>query len=367
MTTREKSGRGTFAVAAVLLLDTTAYAVVLPTLSLSYGSGFAVGALFGLYSLCQLLAAPVLGRLSDRHGRRPVLAGAQIGTIASLLLLGVPGYLFSVLSRAMDGVTAGNAPVASAAALDANPRERWPRVIGLLGSASGAGVLVGVGLASLTDGGLRSTALLGASIAGASLVVTLVCVPAGVPVSPTEVPRLSLALLRRCRVALLAGTAQAASIMGLPALLVALEVPSRTAIRYGFYALLFTAAVQTFLVPFLLRLRRGALAGLVVALAVSGVLLLGGMPILGSVLLLSAAVTVVAQARVVGTLALAEHGAGLASGMMTTASTAGQLAGPLILFAALQLSAFLALVVVVVLFLLASAATLEGTGPALAS
>lgn len=364
---RDGSVRGVEAVFVVLLLDTTAYAVVLPALSLSYGSGVAVGVLFGLYSLCQLLAAPVLGRLSDQHGRKAVLAAAQVGTVGSLLLLLIRGYFFSLVSRGVDGVTAGNAPVAYAAALDANPREAWPRVVGLLGSASGAGVLLGVGLASLTDGSLRTTACLGAMIGGVSLVVTLCFVPRGASLAPTDVPSLSMELLRRCRVAFLAGNAQAASVMGLPAILVALDVPARVAIRYGFYALVMTAAAQTFLVPMLLRLSRLALAMFVVGCAGVGVLLLATVPVLGSVLVLTAAVTAVAQARVLGTSALADHGAGLASGMMSTASTAGQLGGPLLLFGALQVDVVIALGVILTLFILAAHATLERSASEIAT
>jgi hypothetical protein len=268
-----------------------------------------------------------------------------------------------VLSRGLDGVTAGNSPVAYAAALDANPKERWQSVIGLLGSATGAGVLTGVGIASLTDGTLRTTATVGAVLACASLVATLILVPAGRPAAPASTQRLSLELVRRCKVAFLAGAAQAASVMGLPALLVALGVAERTAIRYGFLALLVTAAAQTLAVPMLLRLRPVLLAAVMVLLAVAGVGLLSTLPVIGASLLLTGAVSLVARARVLSTEGLAHLGAGTASGMTTTATTAGQMLGPLLLFAALQVHVWPAMAVALVLMVVACAQTLRPGAP----
>lgn len=119
------------------------------------------------FYIAQVLAAPVLGNLSDRFGRRPILLLSQAGTIASYLLivlavpfgalldhLGLPvgiagGLLIIYLARLLDGATGGNVSVAQAYASDVSTPEERTRVLGLIGGAGGVGHVFGPALAGL--------------------------------------------------------------------------------------------------------------------------------------------------------------------------------------------------------------------------
>ena len=105
-----------------------------------------VGLLVSVYALCQLVAGPVLGQLSDRVGRKPVLTVSQIGTFAGFLVLAwAPSLFFVFLARIIDGLTAGNLSIAQAYIADVTaPKERG-RAFALIGIAFGIGFLVGPG------------------------------------------------------------------------------------------------------------------------------------------------------------------------------------------------------------------------------
>lgn len=353
--------RVTAAVCVVLFLDSMAYAVVLPALSMSYGSGLTVGALFALYSLCQLFSAPLLGRLSDRWGRRPVLLLSQSATVVSLAALILPYYRMAVLSRVLDGVTAGNSPVAYAAALEQHENTAWNRVMGWLASAGGLGVLAGIGVATAFGGDLRSAAVAGVVISALSVAATFVLLPKEVPREAAPVRLLDRDSLRRARSAVLGGAAQSAAVLPLPAVLVAMGSTPSTAVRIGFLGLLLTAAGQSILVPLALRMRP-ALAGVGACLSLlSGALLFDVAPIPASALLLLGAVVTVALGRTATLHRLGDAGVGAASGLTTTATTVGQLVGPLAGFGLLGLSPLLALSAPV-LFGLCTWVSLKGTG-----
>jgi multidrug resistance protein len=103
-----------------------------------------VGLLLASYAVCQLFAGPVLGQLSDRFGRRPVLLVSQAGTFASFLLLGFAEQLWLVFAaRILDGITAGNLTVAQAYIADVTKPEDRARAFGIIGIAFGLGFLLG--------------------------------------------------------------------------------------------------------------------------------------------------------------------------------------------------------------------------------
>jgi MFS family permease len=122
--------------------------------------GFLAMVLFGgvlgsLYSMLQFVAAPVWGRLSDRHGRRPILLLTIAGTGLSYLLWAFSGSLLMlVVSRLLGGAMAGNLSVATAAIADVTGRSERSRGMALIGVAFGLGFIVGPaigGFASLLD------------------------------------------------------------------------------------------------------------------------------------------------------------------------------------------------------------------------
>src|SRR4051794_36996596 len=92
------------AIVAIVLVDLLGFSLVmplLPALARQHGlSAGQVGLLFAAYPLCQLIAGPILGRLSDRHGRRPVLVISQAGTALSFVILALaPNYTVLLLAR----------------------------------------------------------------------------------------------------------------------------------------------------------------------------------------------------------------------------------------------------------------------------
>jgi len=72
-------------------------------------SGFTIGLLFGIFSLCQLVASPILGAASDRFGRRPVLIFSLAGTVASFVMMAMAQSIEMLfLARIVDGLSGGN-------------------------------------------------------------------------------------------------------------------------------------------------------------------------------------------------------------------------------------------------------------------
>lgn len=132
----------------IVLVDVLGLTIILPLLPFyaeSLGATPAtVGLLVSAYAICQLLAGPPLGHLSDRVGRRPVLLVSQMGTFAGFLLLASAQTLWVVfLARIIDGLTAGNLSVAQAYISDVTVPEKRAKAFGLIGIAFGLGFLVG--------------------------------------------------------------------------------------------------------------------------------------------------------------------------------------------------------------------------------
>ena len=151
------------AVFTTVLMDMLGFGILIPVfpLLISPGSPFRVtpeswsfteglvmlGWLQGVYPLCIFVAAPILGQLSDRHGRRPVLALSIFGTAIGYFLFAV-GIMTSnipllFVSRALDGLTGGNLAVANAAIGDISTNENRAKNFGVLGAAFGIGFVVG--------------------------------------------------------------------------------------------------------------------------------------------------------------------------------------------------------------------------------
>lgn len=106
-----------------------------------------LGLLVTSYPLMQFVATPILGQLSDKFGRKPVLLFSLMGTSASYVLFAI-GILLQNLpllffSRAIDGVTGGNISVAQAAISDTTKPEHRARAFGLIGAAFGLGFIMG--------------------------------------------------------------------------------------------------------------------------------------------------------------------------------------------------------------------------------
>jgi DHA1 family tetracycline resistance protein-like MFS transporter len=106
-----------------------------------------VGLLFASFSAAQLVAAPVLGNLSDRLGRRPILLFSLIGTVASFVLLAMAHSLALLfLARIVDGLSGGNITTARAYIADITTPENRAKSYGVIGAGFGLGFTLGPGI-----------------------------------------------------------------------------------------------------------------------------------------------------------------------------------------------------------------------------
>ncbi|MDE2511614.1 MAG: MFS transporter, partial [Elusimicrobia bacterium] len=137
-----------FLIVAVDILGMTIILPLLPFYAEHYGATpQTVGFLITTYALCQLLAGPILGKLSDRYGRRPLLIVSQIGTFVGFLVLGWAKTLVWIFfSRFLDGITAGNLSLAQAYISDVTEPENRAKSFGVIGIAFGLGFLFGPAL-----------------------------------------------------------------------------------------------------------------------------------------------------------------------------------------------------------------------------
>ena len=113
-------------------------------------SGLTFGLLVGIYAAMQMIFNPILGRWSDRVGRRPVLLISIAGSVVSHLLLGAADLAHSLpllfVARTLDGITGANVATAQAYIADVTHDEDRARGMGLFGAAFGVGFVVGPGI-----------------------------------------------------------------------------------------------------------------------------------------------------------------------------------------------------------------------------
>lgn len=138
----------------IVFIDLIGFGIVIPVLPLyaeRFGaSPLTIGILLAIYSLMQMLFAPILGRWSDRIGRRPVLLVSILGSSAGFLLMGLAHALpLLFLARIIDGITGGNISTAQAYIADITPPEQRSKGMGLIGAAFGLGFIFGPAIGGL--------------------------------------------------------------------------------------------------------------------------------------------------------------------------------------------------------------------------
>ncbi len=132
----------------IVLIDLLGLSIIIPLLPL-YAARFGaapsvIGILQATYPMMQFLGAPILGRLSDRLGRKPVLVVSQIGTLIGFIMLGFANSLWLLfLSRLIDGLSGGNISTAQAAITDSTNEKTRTQAFGLVGAAFGIGFILG--------------------------------------------------------------------------------------------------------------------------------------------------------------------------------------------------------------------------------
>jgi MFS family permease len=161
-------------------------------------SGIVYGGLLSVYAFCQFLGAPILGSISDKYGRKPILFVSQLGTTLSWVVFGAAYFVspdtevFGIslaliviaLARIIDGITGGNISVANAWISDVTTRKEKAEAFGLLGAVFGLGLLIGPvlgGLSSATDIGFLGTAITAFIISAITLAFINFYLPESLP------------------------------------------------------------------------------------------------------------------------------------------------------------------------------------------
>jgi MFS transporter, DHA1 family, tetracycline resistance protein len=180
--------RALFTVFLTILLDLIGFGMILPFLTFYaqefHATPLQIGLLFSSYSLTQLLCAPLLGRLSDRVGRRPVLLGSIAGSALSYVVFAfAPSYAVLLLARSLSGVAAANYAIAQAYMADVSTPEGRSKAMGLVGAAFGLGFVLGPALgfllffSPLAHLGPRLVPLVAAGLSTLNLLIAAVALP----------------------------------------------------------------------------------------------------------------------------------------------------------------------------------------------
>jgi len=135
----------------IVFIDLLGFGIILPLLPYIAGkyqaTPFQIGLLTAVYSVFQLITSPVLGRLSDRFGRRKLLIVSQLGSALGFLILALSNNLSLLfLSRIIDGITGGNISIAQAYIADVTDKKNRSRGMGIIGAAFGLGFIFGPAL-----------------------------------------------------------------------------------------------------------------------------------------------------------------------------------------------------------------------------
>ncbi|MDP1602736.1 MAG: MFS transporter, partial [Legionella sp.] len=170
-----------------VFVDMLGYGIMLPLLPFFVqaqdGGAAIAGGLMSLYASVQLVSGPILGALSDRFGRKPILLLCLLGTAFAYLLLGLADSLSLIfLAVFIDGLTGSNLTLAHAYIADTTTSETRARGLSLAGVAFGLGIMSGPALGGLLSGfGLSIPALIAASLAFGNTIFGFFVMPESLP------------------------------------------------------------------------------------------------------------------------------------------------------------------------------------------
>jgi DHA1 family tetracycline resistance protein-like MFS transporter len=160
-----------------IFVNLVGFGIIIPLLPFYAGkfgaSALTVGLLFAVFSLCQLAASPVLGALSDRYGRRPILIFSLAGTVVSFVMLAMAQSIAMLFfARIVDGLSGGNISTARAYVADVTEPKDRARAYGLIGVAFGLGFIFGPALSGVLAAKVSYTAPIWAA-AGLTVVAVI--------------------------------------------------------------------------------------------------------------------------------------------------------------------------------------------------
>jgi DHA1 family tetracycline resistance protein-like MFS transporter len=168
-----------------VFIDLIGFGIVIPVLPFYVeGTKFnaspsTVGLLFASYSVMQLVFSPILGRLSDKYGRRPILLLSLMGTGLGFLILGFATTLWMLFAgRIIDGISGGNISTAQAYIADVTTPENRAKGMGLIGAAFGMGFIFGPAIGGvLSRWGVHVPFLFAAGLAFANALLLYFTLP----------------------------------------------------------------------------------------------------------------------------------------------------------------------------------------------
>jgi MFS transporter, DHA1 family, tetracycline resistance protein len=179
-------------VVATLIIDSLGFGLVVPTMPLLVeqlsgstvsNASLWVGVSLACFAIMQFVCAPILGGLSDRYGRRPILLLSLAGVGANYLLLAwAPSLAWLILGRCIAGATSANASAATAYIADITPPHQRAGRFGLVGASFSLGFVIGPALGGLLGTyGLRVPFLVAAALAVCNVTYGLLVLPESLP------------------------------------------------------------------------------------------------------------------------------------------------------------------------------------------
>ena len=161
---------------ATVFFDLLGFGIVIPFLPM-YATRLGVGAsaiglLLAAYSMTQFVFAPLLGRLSDRIGRRPIIMLGLLGSSLSYLIYGfTDSFTGLLISRAVHGACAATVSTAQAYVADTTEESKRAQAMGMIGAAFGLGFVLGPAIGGLLGTvSLRTPVLFAAALTFANLI-----------------------------------------------------------------------------------------------------------------------------------------------------------------------------------------------------
>ena len=179
--------RSFWIIALINVINSLSFTILIPTIY-QYGRAFNLSDietsfLFAIFSIAQFFATPIIGKLSDRFGRRPLLIISLAGTVVGNLLAGTaPNAAVLFFARFLDGITGGNISVAQAVISDVTTPANRAKGFGIFGASLGLGFVMGPVLSLVAQQRSLGTAfLVSAAFAAIALIITIFFLPETLP------------------------------------------------------------------------------------------------------------------------------------------------------------------------------------------